>query len=161
MCGMVATWPKSLSPFWIFSRSVRAILQLSLSKQQDINHRPVCVCIRDMGLGRRVWKTTKQENQSAKSTAVERNTGITCWEHTDSLEWDYVLSVPISLSTDCSIWYMQARFSGDGRWIQLIFSIIWKSLGWECCMHQKHQIMHPSQDQSPLSPGFLQMNTAN
>lgn len=101
MYGIVAIWPKHLPPLWIFFSLLETFCnsqtkEISISKQQDINHGLVCVCIRDRGLGRRVWKTRKQENQSAKSTGVERNPVTTCWEHIDSLESDYVLSVSIS-----------------------------------------------------------------
>jgi len=51
-----------------------------------MNQSPVCICIGDTGLGRTVQKTMKQKNKSAKSTGIERNPVITCWEHTDSLE---------------------------------------------------------------------------
>ena len=65
-------------------------------RQQEMNQRPVCICIGDIGLGTTVWKTTKQKNKSAKSTGIERNPLITLWEHTNSLEWHYVLSFSIS-----------------------------------------------------------------
>lgn len=130
-------------------------------QRQERNQRSVCILRSDIGFGRSVWKSTKQKNKSAKSTGIKTNPVITCWEHIDSLEWDYVLSFSISPLKWLQHLLYTSKILSNGRWAQLISSSISKSLGLEYCMHQKPQIKHSSQDLSPSSPGFLQINTAN
>lgn len=101
MHGMVATWPKNLPPFWIFSLSVRAILQLSNKRNLPLKTaRPqlqMSLCLHKRHrFGKESLKDYKTEKPKCKIYRCWKKPSNNLLEHTDSLEWDYVLSVSIS-----------------------------------------------------------------